>query len=165
MPACWILWRRKWVKENISAFGGDPDNVTVFGESGGASKIAALLAMRAAQGLFHKAILESSAGGMRLTSPEEAGRHAANLAKTLGLSKLDGDELQKLPMADLLEAMKTLGDPFRGMIDGRSFDGDPYHPAAPAISMNVPVMVGFTNSETTYHLRFDPNHYSLQYPT
>ena len=153
-----------WVKENISAFGGDPDNVTVFGESGGASKIAALLAMRAAQGLFHKAILQSSAGGMRLSSPEEAGRHAANLAKALGRSKLDGEELQKVPMADLLAAMKTLGDPFRGTIDGRSFDGDPYHLAAPAISTDIPVMAGFTNSETTYHLRFDPSYYSLQYP-
>ena len=54
------------------AFGGDPDNVTIFGESGGASKIAALLSMRAAKGLFHKAILQSSGGGMRLISREEA---------------------------------------------------------------------------------------------
>ena len=74
----------RWVRDNAEAFGGDPGNVTVFGESGGASKIAALLAMRAASGLFHKAIVQSSAGGLRLASPEEAGRQASRLARALG---------------------------------------------------------------------------------
>ena len=145
-----------WVRENAAAFGGDPDNVTIFGESGGASKIAAMLSMRAASGLFHKAVLQSSGGGMRLANSEEAAAPAAGLARALGLARLDGAELQKLPMEHLLAAMKKAGGSYRGMIDGRSFDGDPFYPEAPALSANIPIMLGYTNTETTYHFRFRP---------
>ena len=153
-----------WVRENATAFGGDPDNVTIFGESGGASKIAAILSMRAASGLFHKAVLQSSGGGMRLANQEEAAASAAGLARALGRTKLDGAELQKLPMERLVAAMKSAGGPFRGMIDGRSFDGDPFYPEAPALSTNIPIMVGSTKTETTYHFRFDPAYGFLDYP-
>jgi para-nitrobenzyl esterase len=153
-----------WVRDNAAAFGGDPDNVTLFGESGGASKIAAILGMKAAHGLFHKAIVQSSAGGLRLADPEEAARTAANLAKALGLPRADGAALQDVPMDVLVAATKSAGGPFRGMIDGRSFDADPFHDKAPAISVNVPVMAGCTNTETTYHLRFQLENFSLEYP-
>lgn len=150
-----------WVRDNVAAFGGDPNNVTLFGESGGASKLAAVLAMPAAQGLFHKAIIQSSAGGLRLASPEEAGRQAANLAKALGHRTLDGDVLQQLPMETLLAAFAAAGGPFRSMIDGRSFDTDPFYPTASAISAHVPIMVGCTNTESTYYLRADAQNFSL----
>jgi para-nitrobenzyl esterase len=152
-----------WVRDNASGFGGDSNNVTIFGESGGASKIAAILALRAAKGLFHKAIIQSSAGGMRLASQEEAARHAADLAKVLGWARLDGDALQKLPMDALLSALRTATGPFRGMIDDRNFDLDPFHLAAPTIAADVPVMAGCTNTESTYYLRADPRNFSLQY--
>jgi para-nitrobenzyl esterase len=153
----------QWVRDNVAAFGGDPDNVTIFGESGGASKIAAMLSMKAAKGLFHKAILESSAGGMRLTDPEEAARVASGLAKALGLSRPTGEELQKIPMIKLVTALKAAGGTFRGMIDGRSFDTDPFGNGAPAIAEDVPVLAGCTNTESTYHLYWDASHRALDF--
>ncbi|MEY4100401.1 MAG: hypothetical protein RL300_1572 [Pseudomonadota bacterium] len=159
-----IVMALRWVRENAAAFGGDPDNVTLFGESGGASKIAALLAMPAAKGLFHKAILQSSGGGLRLASQEDAARLAGNLAKAMGRSVLQGEELQKLPMEALLTGLKSNPGMFRSVIDGRNFDADPFYPTGPALSAHVPVMVGTTNTETTYHLRFGSDFLQLQYP-
>lgn len=158
-----IVMALNWVRENAANFGGDPSNVTLFGESGGASKIAALLTMRAAKGLFHKAILQSSGGGLRLANEQDAARLAANLAKALGQSKLNGEALQKLPMDNVLAALKSTAGMFRGMIDGRNFTADPFYPAGPAMSAHVPTLVGCTNTETTYHLRGDPNYLALQY--
>ena len=62
----------EWVRDNAASFGGDPENVALFGESGGGSKVAALLSMRRAQGLFHRAIVQSSGSGMKLADTEEA---------------------------------------------------------------------------------------------
>jgi para-nitrobenzyl esterase len=157
-----IVMALTWVRDNVAAFGGDPNNVTLFGESGGASKLAAILAMPVAQGLFHKAIIQSSAGGLRLASPEEAGRQAANLATALGRRTLDGDALQQVPMDTLLAAFAAAGGPFRGMIDG-SFAADPFHPTASVISAHVPIMAGCTNTESTYYLRADAQSFSLPY--
>ena len=153
----------QWVRDNAAAFGGDPANVTIFGESGGASKIAALLAMKASSGLFHKAILQSSAGGLYLATPEEAARAAAGLAKALDCNSLDGEALQRVPMHVLVNAMKQAGGPFRGMIDGRSFDADPFATAAPPVSAHVPVLAGCTNTESTYYLRGDPRSFALTF--
>lgn len=156
-----IVMALTWVRENAAVFGGDSNNVTLFGESGGASKIAAILGMRAAKGLFHKAIMQSSGGGLRLASGGEAAREAATLAKVLGRAKLSGAELQNIPMEDLLAA--TSGGTFRGMIDGRNFESDLYGSEGPSVSIHVPAMVGCTNTETTYHLRADPMNFTLRH--
>ena len=150
-----------WVRDNIAGFGGDPGNVTIFGESGGASKIAAILSMPAAKGLFHKAILQSSAGGMRLTEADEAVQISARLARVLGFDRLDGDALQNVPMETLIAALRKAGGPFRGIIDGRTFHDHPFGETAPAIAADVAVMVGCTNTETTYHLRFGAGNFTL----
>src|SRR4029077_11887687 len=62
----------QWVRDNIAAFGGDPGNVTIFGQSGGASKVAVLMAAPAAHGLFHKAIIQSASSLIRMVMPEQA---------------------------------------------------------------------------------------------
>jgi para-nitrobenzyl esterase len=156
-----IVMALRWVCDNIQGFGGDPGNVTVFGESGGASKIAALLAMRAARGLFHKAIIQSSAGGMQLATPEETDRLATSLAKELGWAKLEATALQNIPMDKLLTVLKRVPGTFRGAIDGRSFDKHPYFTKAPETSSRVPVLAGCTTTETTYHLRFGERSFAL----
>jgi para-nitrobenzyl esterase len=157
-----LIMALTWVRDNVAAFGGDPANVTLFGQSGGGSKIAALLAMPAAMGLFHKAIIQSSASGLRLATQNEAARHAADLAKALGRSRLTGEALQSLPMEDLLSAVKAVSSPFRAMIDDRHFSDHPYNAAAPVTASRIPLMVECTNTETTYYLRADPKNFTLE---
>ena len=70
-----IILALEWVRDNIEAFGGDPHNVTIFGESGGSRKVSILMAMPAAKGLFHRAIIESSPG-LRGQEPEDASAFA-----------------------------------------------------------------------------------------
>ena len=151
----------KWVRDNAANFGGDPHNVTIFGQSGGAAKVVALMGAEKAHGLFHKAIVESCSGGARIDSPEEAAAQAHALATNLGMDKLTGAALQKVPMEDLVSAMKKIADPFRPVVDGRTFKQDPFYPAAPTLSLDVPLMIGNANTETTYYLQVDPKNFSL----
>ena len=98
-----IVAALKWVHANIASFGGDPGNVTIFGESGGGAKVSTLLAMPEAKGLFHRAIIESGPG-LRVGSPEDAGRVAALLTAELGLETRQVPQLQRVPTQKLLGA-------------------------------------------------------------
>jgi para-nitrobenzyl esterase len=152
-----IVHALTWVRENIAQFGGDPNVVTIFGQSGGGRKVATLLAMPSAKGLFHRAIIESGPA-IRLVEIADATRAADALLSKLGLNKSQVRELQSLPVSQIMSAyfavvrtMKvdqmTLG--FSPTVDGRVLPTHPFHPTASAVSANVPVIVGSTRTELT----------------
>src|SRR6185295_16616913 len=98
-----IVHALKWVRENIAQFGGDPNTVTIFGQSGGGRKVGTLLAMPSAKGLFHRAIIES--GPMiKLVERDQAARVATELLSKLGLNRSQVRELQNLPVEKIMSA-------------------------------------------------------------
>ena len=135
----------KWVRDHISAFGGDPGCVTLLGQSGGGAKIATLMAMPAAAGLFHRAATMS---GQQLTASgplHAAGRTRALLDK-LGVSVDRTATLATLPVAELLRAHAGTVDPYIGrgsvymgpVLDERTLTRHPFYPDAPAQSAGTP---------------------------
>ncbi len=157
----------EWVREHAARFGGDPGNVTIFGQSGGGGKVSALLAMPRAKGLFHKAIVQSGAS-VRFAEPERTTRLADAVLKHLGLGANQLDALQSLPLARLQEAVdpaqKTLPRPrhplldrynFGPVIDGSLLPAHPFDPAAPAVSDEVPILIGGTKDESAIFLAPD----------
>jgi para-nitrobenzyl esterase len=150
----------EWVRDNISAFGGDPGNVTIFGESGGAAKINALMAMPAAKGLFHKAIAESGSS-LRVATREESGKRAQAVLSKLGIAGSQVDKLQSIPARDLYAAA---GPAANGMpvVDGRSIPQQTWDPHAPEISAKIPIIVGTCKDEAAWLIgNRDPSTFSL----
>src|ERR1700674_4602022 len=147
----------EWVRDNISTFGGDPGSVTIFGQSGGGGKVIALMAMPAAKGLFHRAIVQSGPF-LKALSPNYSGRLAELVIEELGLSKSQLNELQKIPVDRLsgaaAEAMKKMPphkyslrevydqDNWGPTVDGRILPRHPFDPGAPEISADVPLLTG-----------------------
>jgi para-nitrobenzyl esterase len=136
----------EWVRDNISNFGGDPNNVMIFGESGGGAKISTLLAMPAAKGLFHKASIQS--GSMfKASDAEIATKSARGLMDKLGISKVE--DLNKVPAIDLMKAGSNGlmgGSP---VIDGHSLLRHPWDPDAPDMSASIPLMIGNDKDESS----------------
>ncbi len=152
-----IVHALKWVRDNIAQFGGDPNMVTIFGQSGGGRKVNTLLTMPSAKGLFHRAIIESGPS-IRLVEIADATRVADALMAKLGLNKSRVRDLQTLPVDKIMSAyfavvrtMKvdqmTMG--FSPTVDGKALPSHPFHPTASAVSANVPVMIGSTRTELT----------------
>jgi len=146
-----IVLALEWVRDNIAHFGGDPGNVTIFGESGGGGKVSTLMAMPPAKGLFHKAIVESGST-LKGMSREDANKGAERFVAKLGITPDHIDELQTLPIQRLLDAMRSLTGPdairLGPVVDGRSLPRNPFDPDAPAQSANVPMLIGTNGTET-----------------
>jgi para-nitrobenzyl esterase len=152
-----IVQALRWVSDNISEFGGDPENVTAFGQSGGGRKVATLLTMPSAKGLFHRAIIESGAT-LKLVERDQASRVADNLMSTLGLGHGQVRQLQTLPLTQIMAAyfqvvrdmnvdQMTMG--FSPTVDGNFVPRHPFHPDASNVSASVPLMIGSTRTELT----------------
>jgi len=138
----------QWVHDNIGAFGGDPNKVLIFGQSGGGAKVSTLLAMPSAKGLVHSAVIESGpslTGGTR----ERANQTAETLLKELGLKPGQGRELQKIPLDRLMEAGNKAR--FGTVVDGRVLPANPFEPVATPLSADVPVMIGYARTERTVY--------------
>ncbi len=156
-----------WVRDNVSEFGGDPDNVTVFGESGGGAKICTLLAMNGAKGLFHRAVVQS--GPMIWGSEPEAATETGVRALTaLGITASNIDKLQSVSTEELLVALAKIIEQglFRTLspvLDGRSLSRHLFSPDAPPISADVPILIGHTGTETRFLLGRDPKNFELDW--
>ena len=151
-----IVASLQWVRDNIARFGGDPGNVTIFGQSGGGGKVSTLLAMPSAKGLFHKAIVESGST-LKQVPRDEAQKTTERVMAQLGLKPNQVGELQKLPIQKLLAAMGTAGaagagagNRFAPVVDGHSLPRDPFDPTAPEVSADVPMIIGTTETEGSY---------------
>jgi para-nitrobenzyl esterase len=149
-----ILAALHWVHENIVLFGGDPGNVTVFGQSGGGAKVSTLLAMPQARGLFHKAIVQSGSH-LEGLSPEEATRYAAAFLAVLDVKPTELTRVAKLPTDRFVAALKAVmaapgGKPnYSPVVDGIVLPSGPWQPGAPAVSEGIPMLIGTTRTETT----------------
>jgi para-nitrobenzyl esterase len=159
----------KWVRDNVENFGGDPGNVTIFGESGGSRKVSIMMAMPSAESLFHKAIIQSSPG-LRGKPPGEATEFAERLLAKLGIKKNEIKKLQQLPAQQLLDAVATLTPESRRpdgnrrrdimqlspVVDGHYLPANPFDPVAAPTASNIPLIIGTNRDENALFLARDP---------
>ena len=156
----------KWVHDNIENFGGDPDRVMIYGQSGGGSKVTTLMGMPSAVGLFHRASAQSGGGG-NIPTKEQQKEVARVMMKDLGLAANDMASLQKMEWAKLNAAgnaavakVNPQGPPVVGpggpgapragwspCVDGKIINMRSFFDAAPEVSKNVPMLVGSVSEE------------------
>jgi para-nitrobenzyl esterase len=157
----------KWVRANAAHFGGDPSNVTIFGQSGGGRKVGTLLGMPAAKGLFHRAVIESGPT-LTLVEREQANRVAENLLKELGLGRNGARELQSFPVERIMGAyfavmrkmnVDQMTQGFSPTMEGKTVPQHPFYPAASNVSPEIPLLCGSTRTEMT--LQSDEAAFSL----
>jgi para-nitrobenzyl esterase len=143
-----------WIHANVAEFGGDPANVTLFGQGGGGAKVSMLMAMPQTRGLFHRAIVQS---GSRLDglTPDEANAATQTFLRALDVPANDLTRLQKLPFDAIIATLRKLTRgpgprvSFGPVVDGRYLPKNPWSPDGPAFSAAVPMLIGTTRTETT----------------
>jgi Carboxylesterase type B len=154
----------QWVHDNIANFGGDPSNVTIFGQSGGGGKVTTLLATPSAKGLFHKAVVQSGSM-LRTMDTEYSRRIGAAVIEELGLSPSQIDNIKKIPYEQLLaagekavakikkqafeEGQSSFIFGWAPTVDGAILPSQPFDPSAPEQSKDIPLMIGSTIHEFT----------------
>lgn len=157
----------QWVRDNIGEFGGDPNKVMVFGQSGGGAKIATLMATPAASGLFHRAATMS---GQQVTASGalNATLRARTVLDALKLTPERAAEIRNLPAERLVEVLSTRdpvlpfgGVSFAPVLDERSLRRHPFYPDAPAQSAHIPMIIGNTHDETRAFLGGDAGNFTL----
>jgi len=156
----------RWVQENIENFGGDPDRVMIYGQSGGGSKVTTLMGMPGATGLFHRASVQSGGGG-NIPTREQQNELARLVMKDLGLAPHDIESLQKMEWSKLVAVgnaaaakINPPGPPFTGpgtpgkprvgwspCVDGKVINMRSFFDAAPEISKTVPMLIGSVTEE------------------
>ncbi len=148
----------EWVRDNIAHFGGDPGNVTVFGESGGGAKISCLMAMPSAKGLFRRAIIES--GSARSVRTRAAAiEDTKKMLETLKLTPSDVGKLQTVSPDELLTSTRRSSP----LVDGLSVPHETWTNGAPPEAAGVPLIVGNDKEEARVFSTGDPGLYSLDW--
>jgi para-nitrobenzyl esterase len=143
-----------WVHDTIAAFGGDPGNVTIFGQSGGAAKVSVLMAMPQTRELFHKAIVQSGSQLDALTA-DDATRNALTFLAAVDVKPTELARLGKMPKDALIAGLKKVMDvpgpkpDYSPVVDSIVLPRSPWQPDAPAVSAGVPMLIGSTGTETT----------------
>jgi para-nitrobenzyl esterase len=155
----------EWVRDNVEAFGGDPKNVTIFGESGGGSKVSTLLAMPSAKGLFHRAIIQSGPG-VRQTEAKDGAEFAERLLGHLSIKTNELHRLQDLPHEQLTKSLREVGGGgamrLAPVVDGSYLPLHPFDPDCAPTAVDVPVMVGTNKDEAALFLAGDPRRRRLE---
>ena len=154
----------KWVRANIAAFGGDPANVMIYGQSGGGRKVSVCFAGTEAAGLFHKGVVQSGSH-LLVQTPEQSGALSAGLLKALSIDPKNPSALQAVPIDEVVAAQRAVitaaGYRFEPTLDSVSFTAHPFIPKAPARTAKVPMMVGTTRTELSNQLGRDAAVYTL----
>ena len=143
----------EWVHDNIEAFGGDPGCVTIGGQSGGGGKVSTLMAMPSAQGLFHRAVVQSGST-LRQSLPEQSQALGLAVLEELGLTPETADKLAEVPYDELEaagnRASRRAGGRFAPVVDGKYLIQHPFDPVAPECSRDVPMLIGSNLNEFCY---------------
>lgn len=126
-----------WLRDNIENFGGNPECVFIFGQSGGGAKTSTLLGMPTAKGLFHRAAIQSGST-IRLPHREAATKSAEQFLAKVGIDKSRVRDLQSVPFEKLVEVGGIMGP----IVDGNIIPRDPFEPTAPEVSADIPVIIG-----------------------
>ena len=141
----------EWVRDNIASFGGDPDNVTIMGESGGGMKVSILMVMPKAKGLFHKAIVESGSGPIGFNTPDKAQRCTGEILGNLGIEKENWEKVLTLPAQELLRGIREVSPmalvPVADGINIPDLSQSSFTYGDAACSADIPLLVGASEDE------------------